>query len=172
MLRIACPHCGVRDHEEFGYFGDASKAYPPLGAEHRDGWIEAVFMRDNPRGVHREFWQHVSGCRRWLVVVLRAVHLIGVVGTGASLLGSLPDAQAEAFIALLLGSGVAMLFADAWSQRGYLHTRAGLAILIKLGLVTWFFLDPLRRITLFWIILIYTAIVAHAPARWRHRRWK
>jgi heterotetrameric sarcosine oxidase delta subunit len=68
MLRIACPNCGVRDHEEFGYFGDASKVYPPLGEQHREAWFEAVFMRDNRRGQHREFWQHVGGCRRWLVV--------------------------------------------------------------------------------------------------------
>ena len=68
MLRIDCPHCGLRDHEEFSYFGDATKTYPPLGPEHRDAWFEAVFMRDNPRGLHREFWQHIGGCRRWLVV--------------------------------------------------------------------------------------------------------
>ena len=25
-------------------------------------------MRENPRCLHREFWQHVGGCRRWLVL--------------------------------------------------------------------------------------------------------
>ncbi|RUT94681.1 sarcosine oxidase subunit delta, partial [Mesorhizobium sp. USDA-HM6] len=24
--------------------------------------------RNNPAGSHREFWQHVTGCRQWLVV--------------------------------------------------------------------------------------------------------
>ena len=28
MLRIECPYCGLRDHEELSYFGDATKAYP------------------------------------------------------------------------------------------------------------------------------------------------
>ncbi|NDB01990.1 MAG: sarcosine oxidase subunit delta, partial [Betaproteobacteria bacterium] len=50
------------------YFGDATKVYPPLDAEHHDGWVEAVYMRDNPKGVHAEFWQHTLACRRWLVV--------------------------------------------------------------------------------------------------------
>ena len=68
MLRIHCPYCGVRAHEEFSYFGDATKVYPPLDAEHHDGWVEAVYMRDNPKGVHAEFWQHTLACRRWLVV--------------------------------------------------------------------------------------------------------
>ena len=68
MLRIHCPHCGLRDHDEFSYFGDASKTYPPLDAQYQAQWIEAVYMRDNPRGVHSEFWQHTLACRRWLVV--------------------------------------------------------------------------------------------------------
>ena len=68
MLRIHCPHCGLRDHDEFSYFGDASKTYPPLDAQYLAQWIEAVYMRDNARGVHSEFWQHTLACRRWLVV--------------------------------------------------------------------------------------------------------
>jgi sarcosine oxidase subunit delta len=68
MLRIHCPYCGVRDHEEFSYFGDASKSYPGLEAQNREAWVEAVFMRNNPKGEHHEFWQHTLACRRWLVV--------------------------------------------------------------------------------------------------------
>jgi heterotetrameric sarcosine oxidase delta subunit len=68
MLRIDCPYCGLRDHDEFSYFGDATKTYPPLGVQFQAAWVEAVYMRDNPPGVHSEFWQHTLACRRWLVV--------------------------------------------------------------------------------------------------------
>lgn len=68
MLRIHCPYCGIRDHEEFSYFGDATKTYPDLGVENHAAWVEAVFTRHNPKGVHQEFWQHTLACRRWLVV--------------------------------------------------------------------------------------------------------
>jgi sarcosine oxidase subunit delta len=68
MLRIACPYCGTRDHEEFSYFGDATQPYPDLGVQHRAAWVQTVYTRPNPRGVHSEFWQHTLGCRRWLVV--------------------------------------------------------------------------------------------------------
>lgn len=72
MLRIECPYCGTRDHDEFSYFGDASKSYPALDlamdATQHAAWVEAVYLRDNVRGVHAEFWQHTLGCRRWLVV--------------------------------------------------------------------------------------------------------
>jgi heterotetrameric sarcosine oxidase delta subunit len=67
MLRIPCPFCGLRDHAEFSYEGDATVRYPALDAPEED-WFEAVFLRDNPRGPHVELWHHVQGCRAHLVV--------------------------------------------------------------------------------------------------------
>jgi sarcosine oxidase subunit delta len=67
MLRITCPHCGERDQSEFRYGGDASKPRPPHGSTDRDAWHDFVFVFDNPKGWHTEYWQHVLGCRRWLV---------------------------------------------------------------------------------------------------------
>ena len=68
MLRIECPCCGLRDHDEFRYGGDASIARPSHENEDIEAWYRYVFMRANPKGQHREYWQHVSGCRQWLVV--------------------------------------------------------------------------------------------------------
>ena len=28
-------------------------------------WGDYLFMRKNPKGLHREQWLHASGCRRW-----------------------------------------------------------------------------------------------------------
>ena len=67
MLRIHCPFCGERDHAEFSYGGDASIEYPPLDAP-AEAWHDAVFLRDNPRGVQFETWQHLHGCRLWPIV--------------------------------------------------------------------------------------------------------
>ena len=68
MLRIPCPFCGERDHHEFAYGGDASVARPALDERSTEAWYRYVFVRDNPKGPHYEFWQHVGGCRAWLVV--------------------------------------------------------------------------------------------------------
>jgi methylglutamate dehydrogenase subunit B len=68
MLRIPCPLCGERDYTEFRYGGDARKRRPPLGMPDLKVWHDYVFMFDNVKGPHREFWQHVVGCRQWLVV--------------------------------------------------------------------------------------------------------
>jgi sarcosine oxidase subunit delta len=67
MIRIHCPFCGVRDHSEFSYGGDASVEYPSLDAA-VDDWLEAVFERENIDGVQFETWHHLHGCRMWIVV--------------------------------------------------------------------------------------------------------
>ena len=68
MLRLNCPICGVRDETEFTYHGDATVGRPDQGETDQAVWHDAVFIRNNPRGAHREHWHHVHGCRRWLVV--------------------------------------------------------------------------------------------------------
>jgi methylglutamate dehydrogenase subunit B len=80
MLRIDCPCCGPRDHDEFRYGGDASITRPAHDDRDSEAWFRYVFVRANPRGAHREFWQHVLGCRQWLVVERdTATHAIGRV---------------------------------------------------------------------------------------------
>jgi heterotetrameric sarcosine oxidase delta subunit len=79
MLIITCPHCGPRDHTEFSYGGDATVKRPADGAS-VETWFEYVYLRDNPRGPHKELWQHVQGCRAWLEVTRDTLtHAIGDV---------------------------------------------------------------------------------------------
>ena len=68
-MRIPCPHCGERGHEEFSYLGDAGPQRPTDGgAAPTAAWEDYVYLRDNPVGVHRELWFHAAGCQSWLVV--------------------------------------------------------------------------------------------------------
>ncbi len=84
-MRITCPYCGERGHEEFTYLGDATMVRPkgdagevPPDTAH---WHDYVYLRDNPPGSHRELWQHVAGCRSWLLVTrnTRTHEIAGVV---------------------------------------------------------------------------------------------
>jgi len=68
MLRINCPHCGERDYTEFRYAGDARKQRPAHGTGDLQRWHDYVYVFDNPKGPHREYWQHVFGCRQWLIL--------------------------------------------------------------------------------------------------------
>jgi sarcosine oxidase subunit delta len=73
-MRINCPHCGKRGSEEFTYLGDATVKRPngvvpgPDDAASWKAWMDYVYLRDNPMGVHREFWYHAAGCHAWLVL--------------------------------------------------------------------------------------------------------
>jgi methylglutamate dehydrogenase subunit B len=66
-MRIPCPYCGERGNEEFSYLGAADPARPAADAS-AEAWHDYVYLRENPAGAIRELWQHVNGCRRWLVV--------------------------------------------------------------------------------------------------------
>ena len=96
MIRIHCPHCGLRDQTEFTYGGDATRAYPGLDNEARDDWNDYVFLRDNPRGRHAEFWHHVQGCRRWLRVQRDTLsHRIFSVTDASEPMHEWPEEEAE-----------------------------------------------------------------------------
>jgi heterotetrameric sarcosine oxidase delta subunit len=78
MIRLNCPVCGTRDENEFTYGGDATVTRPAMDEARTGPWLDYVFMRDNPRGAHREYWHHVQGCRQWLVVERDTLtHVVG-----------------------------------------------------------------------------------------------
>ena len=69
MLLIECPHCGPRAQIEFTYGGDASVKRPKNpDAVSDNAWLDHVYLRDNPRGPHVEWWHHSAGCRAWMKV--------------------------------------------------------------------------------------------------------
>ena len=105
--------------------------------------------------------------RRWLGVVLRAAHLAGVVGVGAGLLAT--GTPGGVFVWLMVLSGFAMAGLDAWSNPLWLKEYAGLSLLAKFALLGWFAAHPAARPALFWTILVFSVIFAHAPASFRHR---
>ena len=49
MIRIKCPYCGLRDHSEFNYIGDATKIRPvsPELANDEE-WFDYIYIRDIP----------------------------------------------------------------------------------------------------------------------------
>ena len=74
-MRIPCPYCGLRSHDEFAYYGDATLRRPTAGrADAEAAFFDYVYLRDNPAGPHREFWYHQGGCHEWLVVDARHAH--------------------------------------------------------------------------------------------------
>ena len=66
MLVIHCPYCGARPEIEFSYAGQAHIARPsdPPNITAQQ-WVDYLYLRTNPRGVHAERWRHVHGCARY-----------------------------------------------------------------------------------------------------------
>jgi methylglutamate dehydrogenase subunit B len=94
MLRIACPLCGERDYTEFRYGGDADKRRPLHGTADLKAWDDYVFVFDNPKGPHREFWQHVVGCRQWLILERdTAANAVGVCELARALANAREDSR-------------------------------------------------------------------------------
>ena len=82
MLLITCPWCGPRAQIEFAYGGDAGVVRPADPEAVSAGeWLDHVYLRDNPRGPHDEWWQHSAGCRAW-VKVRRDTWTHRVLGSG------------------------------------------------------------------------------------------
>ena len=69
MLSINCPYYGEREETEFSYGGEAGIVRPKNPDALTDiEWADYLFMRKNPRGAHKELWNHSHGCRRWFGV--------------------------------------------------------------------------------------------------------
>ena len=85
MLLISCPFCGPRSEDEFGFGGDASLITPNDDDNIQDV-ADYMFLRDNPKGWHKEFWTHRYGCGRWMIVERHTVtHKIKSVSLATSI---------------------------------------------------------------------------------------
>jgi sarcosine oxidase subunit delta len=69
MLCIECPWCGSRDEAEYGYGGEAHRILPAGERVSDADWAAYLYLRRNPKGLHRERWVHAAGCGRWFNVV-------------------------------------------------------------------------------------------------------
>lgn len=60
MTHVVCPFCGPREPGEFEFH----KTLPNAG----DSPFAQVYLRVDSLTLSREHWQHVRGCRSWLVL--------------------------------------------------------------------------------------------------------
>ena len=107
-----------------------------------------------------------SESERWLSVLLRSLHLAGVVWLGAAVLGAPAGHRGAAL--LVLASGLLMLAMDLRAGRIALRELAGAAVLLKLALVAWMALDAGVAVPIFWALVLGSAVTSHAPKGFRH----
>ncbi|MEM9205573.1 MAG: sarcosine oxidase subunit delta [Pseudomonadota bacterium] len=69
MLLITCPVCGIEgDEADFHAGGQAHVLRPqskdPSNVSETE-LSEYLYVRDNPKGLHRELWHCGRGCNKW-----------------------------------------------------------------------------------------------------------
>ena len=115
---------------------------------------------------------HTNGCdkppewQRWANILARSVHLVAVVMLGASVLGAPLHGSIAA--ATAAASGLLMLALDVRKRSTHLSELAGATMLAKFALLAWMAADDAARPVLFWLVLVASAVIAHAPAHIRH----
>lgn len=107
-----------------------------------------------------------SELERWFAIVLRSVHLAGVVWLGGYVVMGQPVDRAPAL--LMLASGLLMLAMDLRAGRIALGEVAGGFVLVKLALVAWMALDTRQVSWIFWVLVVGSSIASHAPKGFRH----
>ncbi|MBL8473457.1 MAG: hypothetical protein KF778_00710 [Rhodocyclaceae bacterium] len=107
--------------------------------------------------------------RRWLLNMLRAAHIVAIVGLGAEMLGA-PAAQWP--FPLAAGTGLGMLALDYQARRSYAFELTGVWMALKLVLIASLGFAGAHRPFAFWGVLLGSVLVAHAPGNFRHLRWR
>jgi hypothetical protein len=106
--------------------------------------------------------------RRWVSIAMRTSHLAGVVMAGIAFLGN--GDHAVAGVLLMLLSGFALFAFDLWQRPGLWREVAGAFIFVKLLAMLAMLLAPGIAAFLYWLILVASTVVSHAPHAFRHRR--
>ncbi|WP_232418064.1 hypothetical protein [Methyloversatilis thermotolerans] len=102
-------------------------------------------------------------------MALRSLHLVGVVLIGCALLtADTRDHRLAA--ALTLVSGLAMYGLEVWSKPRHAVELAGLFIPLKLCGIGAMLVLPQFAALLFWLLLVTSSVVSHAPGSFRHIR--
>lgn len=109
---------------------------------------------------------------RWLSICLRSLHLVGIVLTGVALFAPQAEISVHKGSAalLVLVTGLGLFGIDLWRNARHWQELAGAFIVLKLLLVLAMVLVPSAAQGIFWLLLIASSTISHAPAAFRHLR--
>ncbi len=114
-------------------------------------------------GVKRDF----RG-RRWVNITLRSLHLTGVVQVGVAIFSN--GTLSVAGMALMLSTGLGLYGLELWHHFEFWRELAGVFSPVKLILLLVMLLVPDYSAPLFWVLLLASSVVSHAPWEFRHKR--
>ncbi len=109
--------------------------------------------------------------QRWMNIVLRSMHLVGIAGLAGGFLFELPEAQWAAYGYLTIATGALLTALYVWTDVGWLVKLKGQVIVLKLVLLALALIRPAWRPEVFVLVILLSAFFAHAPDRVRSHVW-
>lgn len=105
--------------------------------------------------------------QRWINIVLRTLHLIGVAGVGGAYLYNLAASDWYPYMILTLLSGGLMVLIEIWSNGIWLVQLRGISTLLKIIILSMTFFVGLHPYLLLSVIVI-AGLISHAPGKLRY----
>jgi len=106
--------------------------------------------------------------KRWTRIILRSLHLVGLIGIGGVYFSQQPNTLWLVYIYLTLGTGTLLMLIEIWTNAIWLIQLRGVVILIKLGLLAILAHTTVWQNELLICIIFISGIIAHAPANMRY----
>lgn len=106
--------------------------------------------------------------KRWIRIILRSLHLVGLIGIGGVYFSQQPQTLWLAYIYLTLVTGTILMLIEIWTNAIWLIQLRGITILIKLLLLVLLAHTVTWQNELLICIIFISGIIAHAPANIRY----
>ena len=106
--------------------------------------------------------------KRWIKIMVRTTHLIGIAGLAAMFLSDSGIANWLTSVHITVISGLAMMLLDIWSNGIWLLQLRGQAVLIKLLLFVALLFSGMNSELLLFAIIVISGLIAHAPGSVRY----
>lgn len=107
--------------------------------------------------------------KRWLSIILRSLHLVGIAGLAGAYLYSLPEAVWEPYLLLGVGSGFLLLARELYVDGIWLLQLRGQLVLFKLLLLGFglFWFDQ-SEAWIYIVVILISGVISHAPGKVRY----
>ncbi|WP_432470822.1 hypothetical protein [Amphritea sp. HPY] len=107
--------------------------------------------------------------KRWISIILRSLHLVGIAGLAGAYLFSQPESVWFPYLILGVGSGVLLMAKELWVDSIWLYQLRGQLVLFKLVLLAaglYWFEHPQAWIYI--VVILISGVISHAPGKVRY----
>jgi len=105
--------------------------------------------------------------QRWVNILLRTAHLVGIAGVAGGALFQLPIELWLNYLYITVLSGCTMVIIEIWTNGIWLIQLRGLATLLKLAILSLALSADLQAYMIFSAIIL-SGIFSHAPGKVRY----